>query len=341
MMQATPATWQLLLDAGWSGKPDLKALCGGDIMTRKMADQLLHRVGSLWNMYGPTETTVWASFCQIKNNTPITIGQPIGNTQIYILDRYLQPVPVGVIGELHIAGEGLARAYLNDAELTNEKFIPHSFSSKPGARMYKTGDLARYLPDHGIEILGRTDDQVKVNGHRMELGEIIAVLMQHPSINGCVVVTRAEISGDKRLVAYYVPKHDQCPGLEELREFMGKKLPGYMIPAFFVQMDSLPLTPNGKIDRKSLPVPVGIRQLSGYIAPGTDEEQILVNIWENVLGVEQVGIQDNFFDLGGASIQSIEIVAKANMYGFRLSVENIFEYQTIAELAAQIRKELK
>ena len=227
ILQATPATWQLLLDTGWAGKPGLKALCGGDVMTRKMADQLLERVGSLWNMYGPTETTVWSSFCQIqKGIAPITIGQPIGNAQIYILDRYLQPVPVGVIGELHISGEGVARAYLNSPSLTKEKFIPDFISSKPGARLYKTGDIARYLPDYSIEMLGRSDDQVKVDGHRMELGEITAVLMQHPSVNDCIVITRTEISGDKRLVAYFVPKHGSSPELGELREFMGKKLPG-------------------------------------------------------------------------------------------------------------------
>jgi amino acid adenylation domain-containing protein len=336
IIQATPATWQLLLDAGWAGKPGLKALCGGDVMTRKMADQLLERVGSLWNMYGPTETTVWSSLCEIqKGIAPITIGQPIGNMQIYILDRYLQPVPVGIIGELHISGEGVARAYLNSPLLTKEKFKPDFFSSKPGARLYKTGDIARYLPDYGMEILGRIDDQVKVNGHRMELGEITAVLMKHPSVNDGIVITQTEISGDKRLVAYFVPKHDPSPELGELREFIGKKLPAYMIPAFFVRMDSLPLTPNGKIDRKSLPIPEDIRQLSGYVAPRTEEEKILVEIWENALGIEQVGIQDNFFDLGGASIQSIEIVVKANMYGFQLSAENIFEYQTIAGLTAQ------
>jgi amino acid adenylation domain-containing protein len=339
MLQATPATWQLLLDAGWSGKPDLKALCGGDVMTRKMADQLLGRVGSLWNMYGPTETTVWCSFCQIQNdNKPITIGRPIGNVQIYILDRYLQLVPVGVIGELHIAGEGLARSYLNSPELTNEKFIPDFISAKTGARLYKTGDLARYLPDYNIEILGRMDDQVKVQGHRMELGEITSVLMQHPSVNDGIVITRTETSGDKRLVAYYVPKNGQSPDLAELREFIGKKLPAYMIPSFFISMDCLPLTPNGKIDRKSLPVPEDNSTHSGYIAPRNEEEQILAKIWSNALGIERVGVQDNFFDLGGASMQSIEIVAKANMCGFRLSVENIFEFQTIAELAAKIRE---
>ena len=337
IMQATPATWQLLLETGWAGEPGLKALCGGDVLTRTLADQLLDRVSSLWNMYGPTETTVWSSISQIqKGDTPITIGQPIGNTQLYILDRHLQPLPIGVVGELHIGGEGLARGYLNHSRLTNEKFIPDCFSSKPGARLYKTGDHARYLPDYSIEILGRMDDQVKINGHRIELGEIAAVLMQHPSVHKAIAITRTETSGDKRLVAYFVPNQDQSPDAGELQDFLRQKLPAYMTPAVFIHMNGLPLTPNGKIDRKSLPVPEDIRLLPGYVAPRNKEEQILASIWQDVLDIEQVGIHDNFFDLGGASIQSIQIVAKANISGLRLSVENIFEYQTIAELAAQI-----
>jgi amino acid adenylation domain-containing protein len=339
VLQATPATWQLLLDTGWAGKAGLKALCGGDVLTRKMADQLLERVGSLWNVYGPTETCVWSTVCQIKNDDkPITIGRPIGNAQIYILDRYLQIAPIGVIGELHIAGEGLARGYLNNPQLTLQKFIPNIFNSEPGSRLYKTGDLARYLPDYSIEILGRMDDQVKVQGNRIELGEIMAVLMQHPLVNDGVVIAQTEVSGDKRLVAYFVPKNDTIPDTAALREFLGKKLPEYMIPSFFVSMDSLPLTPNGKIDRKSLQLPVDIACLSGYVAPRSEEEQVMARIWQNVLYVERVGIHDNFFDLGGASIQSIQIVAKANMYGYQISVENIFEYQTIAGLAAFIKR---
>lgn len=339
VLQATPATWQLLLDTGWTGKSAMKALCGGDVLTRKMANQILERVDNLWNVYGPTETTVWSTICQIhKGDNTITIGMPIANAQIYILDRYFQIVPVGVIGELHIAGEGVTRGYLNNPQLTREKFIPNIFNSKHGSKLYKTGDLARYLPDYAIEILGRMDDQVKVQGHRMELGEITSILLQHPLVNDGIVITRTEISGDKRLVAYFVPKHDPSPDTAALREFMGKKLPDYMIPSFFVSMDSLPLTPNGKIDRKSLPVPGDINQLSGYVAPRNEEEEIMVNIWQSVLFVEQVGIHDNFFDLGGASIQSIQIVAKANMYGYQISVETLFEYQTVAELVAHIKR---
>jgi amino acid adenylation domain-containing protein len=341
-MQATPATWQLLLESGWAGEPGLKALCGGERLTRTLADQLLDRVGNLWNMYGPTETTVWSAVNQIrKGDNPITIGQPVGNTQLYILNRHLQPLPIGVVGELHIGGEGLAQGYLNHAQLTTEKFIPDGFSAKPGARLYKTGDHARYLPDYSIEILGRMDDQVKINGHRIELGEIAALLLQHPSVRQAIVISRAEHSGDKRLVTYFVPNQNQPPDAGALQDFLRQNLPAYMIPAVFIPIDRFPLTPNGKIDRKSLPMPEDISQLSVYIAPRNPTEQILAGIWQDVLNIKQVGIDDNFFDLGGASIQSIQVVAKANMSGLRLTVEHIFEHQTIAEVAAHLQSELR
>lgn len=337
MMQATPATWQLLLETGWQGRPDLKALCGGEALTRKLANRLLGRVGSLWNMYGPTETTIWSAINPIqKENGPVTIGQPIGNTQLYILDRYRQPLPPGVTGELYIGGEGLARGYLNQPDLTEEKFIPDPFSSRAGARLYKTGDHARYLENDDIEILGRMDDQVKINGHRIELGEITAVLTQHPAVEEAIVIARTERSGDSRLVAYFVARQIPAPGAAELRDFAGKKLPSYMLPTQFVRLDALPLTPNGKIDRKALPLPEDSRHLPGYVAPRNETEQILAEIWQNVLDMEQVGVYDNFFDLGGASMQSLQIVAKANMFGLRLGVEHIFEHQTIAGLAGYL-----
>jgi amino acid adenylation domain-containing protein len=336
IMQATPATWQLLIETGWKGQPGLKALCGGETLTRKLADQLLERVDELWNMYGPTETTVWSSVNKIaKGNSAITIGQPIGNTQLYILDHNLQPVPVGVTGELHIGGEGVAIGYLNNGRLTNEKFIQDRFSSKTGRRLYKTGDRARYLPDYSIELLGRNDDQVKINGHRIELGEIAVTMMQHPLIQEAIAVVRNETNGDKRLAVYYVPAQNTVPDESELQDFARKRLPSFMMPAVFVRLASIPLTPHGKIDRRSLPTPEAIR--TGYVGPRNRIEEILISIWQDVLNVEEIGINDNFFDAGGASIQSLEMVAKANMSGLRLSVENIFEYQTIGELAAHIK----
>lgn len=302
-----------------------------------MADKLLERVHKLYNLYGPTETTVWATAAQIKKgNLPITIGKPIGNVQIYILDRYLQPTPVGVIGELHISGDGLAQAYLNSPNLTNEKFIRHIFHSESEKKLYKTGDLVRYLPGYEIEFLGRIDDQVKVQGQRMELGEITSILIQHPMVNDGIVVAKTEPFGVKRLVSYFVPALNTDPDKNSLRQFFASKLPSYMIPSIFVKIDRLPLTENGKIDRKLLPEPEDLGNPSGYVAPRNEDEEILVMLWQNLLDVDKVGIHDNFFDLGGASVQSILMVAKANMFGYRISIENLFEYQTIAELVTYL-----
>ncbi|WP_353959671.1 non-ribosomal peptide synthetase [Echinicola jeungdonensis] len=341
IMQATPAIWQLLLETEWKGRPNLKALCGGDVLSLQLANNLLERVGKLWNMYGPTETTIWSSISLIKKgDTRITIGQPIDNTQLYILDRYQQQLPVNVVGELHIGGEGIARGYVNMPQLTEKKFIPDPFSLQKGAKLYKTGDLARYLADGSIEILDRKDDQVKIQGNRMELGEISALMVQHPIVKDAITLARQEKSGEKRLVTYFVPKaFDKPLDLGELKEFLGERLPNYMIPNFLIPMNSFPLTPNGKINRKAFPVPEDVRLLSGYIGPRCEEEQILVEIWQNILNIEQVGVNENFFDLGGASLQSLQMVANANMYGLKIKVEDIFEYQTIHELATYLKGE--
>lgn len=337
LLQATPATLQLLLDTGWEGNSNLRVLCGGDILTRTMADQLLERVHSLYNLYGPTETTVWSTVGQIKKgDDPITIGKPIANVQIFILDRYLQPTPVGVIGELYISGEGVARGYLNNQKLTKERFIPNIFHPEWGKQMYKTGDLARYLPNYDIEFLGRMDDQVKVQGQRIELGEITSILIQHPQISDGIVVTKTEPSGVKRLVAYFVPRLKTKPDNNSLRQFFSSKLPSYMIPSIFVRLDALPLSQNGKVDKKSLPVPEDLGNRSGYVAPRNKDEEIFATLWQNLLDLDRVGIHDNFFDLGGASVQSILLVAKANMYGYPISIENLFEHQTIAELVTYL-----
>lgn len=210
----------------------------------------------------------------------------------------------------------------------------HSESEK---QLYKTGDLARYLPGYEIEFLGRKDDQVKVQGQRIELGEITSILVQHPMVNDGIVVTKTEASGVNRLVAYYVPKLNTNPDNKSLRQFIASKLPSYMIPSIFVKMDGLPLTKNRKIDRKSLPVPDGLGSRSGYVAPRNEDEEFLAAIWQNLLDVDKVGVHDNFFDLGGASVQSILMVAEANMYGYRISIENLFEHQTISQLIKHLK----
>jgi len=344
VMQATPATWQMLFNAKWSGNPELKAICGGETLSQPLANCLLEKVGSLWNIYGPTETTVWATTSEVNLNrvnrhqdAAESIGRPIANTQIYILDKYLQPVPIGIPGEIHIGGAGLARGYLNHPELTEEKFIPNPFSNEPSSRLYKTGDLGRYLPDGNIEFIGRIDTQVKIRGFRIELGEIEAVLRQHPNIKESLVLAREDIPGDKRLVAYIVPTQEEVPTLDSLRHFLKQKLPNYMMPAAFVVLEAFPLTPNGKIDRRALAVPdrLGQNSENTHVAPRNSLEQKLAEIWGKVLWLDRkVGIHDNFFDLGGHSLLSVRLVAEIEKaFNQQLPVAALFQLSTIAELA--------
>jgi non-ribosomal peptide synthase protein (TIGR01720 family) len=265
----------------------------------------------------------------------VPIGKPIANTQTYILDERMQVVQVGVAGELHIGGVGLARGYFKRSDLTAEKFISHPFSTEPGARMYKTGDLARYLPDGNIEFLGRIDHQVKIRGFRIELGEIEAVLAQHEDVREAVVLKREDVPGEQRLVAYVLAQAESSPTLGELRRHVSDKLPDYMIPSAFVMLDALPLTPNGKVDRRALPAPDGTRPelAQPYEAPRTEVEHTLAAIWSEVLRVEQLGIHDNFFERGGDSILSIQIISRAAQAGIHLTPRQLFKHPTIAELA--------
>ncbi|MBD2483967.1 non-ribosomal peptide synthetase [Planktothrix sp. FACHB-1365] len=296
----------------------------------------------LVNTYGPTEATVVATIYDLSKTDPtlthLPIGRPICNVQTYILDRYLQPVPVGVPGELHIGGVGLARGYLNRPDLTNEKFIPNPFSNDPNSRLYKTGDLARYLPDGNIEFLGRVDNQVKIRGFRIELGEIEAALAQHPAIGETAVIANENITGNQQLVAYFVPKAEVKPSINDLRHFLKHQLPDYMIPSVFVTLEHLPLTPNGKIDHRALPVPEIRPELElTFVAPRTPLEEILANLWAEVLGLKQIGIYDNFFSLGGHSLLATQIVSKISTnLGIEIPLRHLFEFPTIAELAEEI-----
>ncbi|MEG4490504.1 amino acid adenylation domain-containing protein [Microcoleus sp. D3_18_C4] len=346
VLQATPATWRLLLAAGWESSPQLKMLAGGEALPRELADRLLEKGGSLWNMYGPTETTVWSTTCHVnalesrhrRQNVPETIGRPIANTEIYILDGNLQAVPVGIVGELHIGGDGLARGYLNRPELNAEKFISHPFRDRPGARLYKTGDLARYLSDGNIEYVDRIDNQVKVRGFRIELGEIEAALSQHPNVRQAVVVVREDEPGNKCLVAYAVLSQEGAIAASELRSFLKEKLPEYMLPSAFVLLDALPLTPNGKVDRKALKAPDTENfPLNAALAPRTPEEQLLAEIWSNVLGVKQIGIGDNFFELGGHSLLATQLIAKVReTFQVELPLRSLFQSPTVESLAEAI-----
>ncbi len=350
IMQATPATWRLLLVSGWDTNHRLKILCGGEAMPRELASQLLERSTSLWNVYGPTETTVWSTAYKVEasrlvarsKDAPESIGRPIANTQIYLLDAYLQPVPIGVPGELHIGGAGLARGYLNRPELTQEKFIPDPFSNEPEARLYKTGDLARYLPDGNIDYISRIDHQVKIRGFRIELGEIEAVLAQHPAVRQAVVIAREDVPGDKRLVAYMVPNQEQVPTTSELRRFLKEQLTDYMVPAAFVWLDTLPLTPNGKVDRRALPAPNQMQSTreETFVAPQDDLEFQLTKIWEEVLGIEPIGVRDNLFSLGAHSLLIARLsdqIQKA--FNKHLPLTTIFQAPTVEQLATILRQE--
>ncbi|MFL9459672.1 non-ribosomal peptide synthase/polyketide synthase [Scytonema tolypothrichoides VB-61278_2] len=308
----------------------------GEPLQNQLVQQIYQRsqVKRVFNLYGPSEDTTYSTYSLVEQGatTSPTIGRPISNTQIYILDQYLQPVPIGIPGELHIGGAGLARGYLNRPELTQEKFIPNLFNTD---RLYKTGDLARYLPDGNIEYLGRIDNQVKIRGFRIELGEVEAVLSQHSDVQASCIIAREDTPGDKRLVAYVVPKQGFAPSISQLRSFLSEQLPQYMVPHTFVILEFLPLTPNGKIDRRALPEPNshGLVEQS-FVAPRNHIEEILTQIWAEVLRVKQVGIHDNFFELGGDSILSIQILAKAKQAGLQLTLKQLFGNQTIAQLAA-------
>ena len=335
VLQATPTTWRMLVDSGWSGTPGFKSLCGGEALPMVLAEQLLERGLELWNMYGPTETTIWSAICRVSRGEPLTIGGPIANTSLYILDDALQPVPVGVPGELHIGGDGLASGYLKRPELTAERFVPHPFDPTPHARVYKTGDLARYLEDGRIEYLGRGDQQVKVRGFRIELGEIETALARQPGVTSAVAVTREDIPGDVRLVGYVVMSPAATATSADLRRALSESLPSYMIPSAVVRLGELPLTPNGKVDRRALPEPQLERSGgSEPVPPRSELEERLVRIWEAELGVSPIGITDDFFALGVTSIDAARLFAHLeHELAADLPLGALFRAPTIESLA--------
>jgi len=295
------------------------------------------------NEYGPTETVVGCCVYEIPdgdtNAGPVPIGRPIANTNIYLLDKNLRPVATGVPGELYIGGDGLARGYLAQPQITAERFIPHPFSEKAGERIYRTGDMARYRDNGEIEYLGRVDHQVKVRGFRVELGEIEAVLRQHPQINEVVVMTREEVLGDRRIVAYIVSPEGADVSVNDIRRFLSVKLPEYMMPSSFVTLSALPLTPNGKVDREALPAPglgrAGMEE--AYVAPRTVLEEAVARIWAETIGIELLGVHDNFFELGGHSLLATQVISRIREeFEVELPVRMMFEGMTVAEMAAAI-----
>ncbi len=340
-LQATPATWRLLLEAGWQGQPALTMLCGGEALPRALADRLLDKGAALWNVYGPTETTIWSSACRVEaGETPISIGRPIANTQFYVLDKRLRAVPVGVIGELYIGGSGLARGYRHRAGLTAARFIPDPFGATPGGRLYWSGDLARWRADGTLECLGRIDHQVKIRGYRVELGEIEAALARHPGVREAAVAARPDASGETGLAAYIVVRDgSDTSSAADLRRWLQGHLPDYMVPSAFVSLEALPLTPNGKVDRQALPDPAEGRltETADFVPPRGPVEEMVASSWGSLLGVERVGAHDNFFDLGGHSLLATQVVSRLReAFGVEIPLRALFESPTIAGVAAQI-----
>jgi amino acid adenylation domain-containing protein len=320
-----------------------QVFCSGEALTYESQQQFFAATdAALHNLYGPTEASIDVTAWECRRDSDrriVSIGRPIANTQIYILDRQLRPVPIGVAGELHIGGAGLARGYLNGLELTGEKFIANPFTADPTSRLYKTGDFARYLPDGNIEFLGRMDNQVKIRGYRIELGEIEAVLGRHPAIQSAVVAVREDAPGDKRLVGYVVARPEDSFDVAEARKYLKQKLPEYMVPSAFVLLDELPLTPSGKVDRNALPAPDRDRSELGcvYHAPRTPVEETIASIWCELLKLSKVGIHDNFFELGGHSLLATQVISRlSTAFNHEIPLRSIFECPTIETLGAMI-----
>jgi amino acid adenylation domain-containing protein len=337
ILQGTPAMYRCLLASGWQGDPHLKVLCGGEAMTPQLARELIPRCGCLWNMYGPTETTVWSTIREIRDaEDASSIGRPIDNTQIYILDTCQKPAGIGIRGELYIGGDGLALGYWNRPELTAERFVPHPFVTE--SRLYRTGDYARYRASGDIEYLGRVDQQIKIRGFRIELGEIEAVLRQHPAVAEAAVVVREGDNEDKRLVAYFQRGGEEGGG-EELRAFLKLKLPDYMVPAVWIAVKEFPLTPNGKIDRAALSSAQPITRTEEIDTTAADPLLLqLLAIWRQVLGAPNLKPSDDFFDMGGHSLLAARLfVQTEKTFGVRIPLGALVQAPTAEQFAAMLR----
>ncbi len=341
VMQATPATWRLLFQAGW-GSSDIRALCGGEAMPRDLARELVANTACVWNMYGPTETTIWSAVFELTDpDGPILIGRPIANTQCFVLDTHMRLVPVGVPGLLWIGGDGVTNGYLGRAELTEERFVPlpehlRNGRASEGARLYDTGDLVRYRASGDLEYLHRVDNQVKVRGYRIELGEIEAAIVEQPGVRRAVAVAHEFGPGDTRLVAWVVPKNQRDVDVAAVRKALRERLPEYMVPSMWHTLDALPLTANGKVDRKALPVPGGRRD-DDFAPPETPAEIFLADLWCDRLQIDSIGVHDNFFDLGGHSLLAMTVIhAIETRAGHRFNPLEL-SMQTLGQLAAAIR----
>ena len=336
LMQATPATWAMLLASGWTPRAGMRLLSGGEALPQSAADALLAAGAEVWNLYGPTEITVWCTAARVAAEGPIPLGEAVANTTLFVLDPAGDPAPLGVPGELFIGGAGVTRGYLNRPGLTAERFVPDPFGA-PGSRLYRTGDRVRRRTDGALEFLGRVDFQVKLRGFRIELGEIEAALRSHPAVGGAVARVHEE-AGDARLLAYVVPRApDAPPAGTELRAFLRERLPEYMVPSAFVALDAFPLTPSGKIDRRALPAPDARPEVRTFVAPRNPREQALAEIWREVLRTGQVGVEDDFFALGGHSILATQVLSRVRReLGVELPLRALFEAPTVRALAERL-----
>ncbi|RLT93660.1 non-ribosomal peptide synthetase [Ketobacter sp.] len=338
ILQATPVTWRMLLEFGWTGEPKLKALCGGEAMGIDLAEKLIAVGCDVWNLYGPTETTIWSSVCNVKRKEDaLILGHPIANTQLYICSDRQTLQPIGAPGELLIGGDGLARGYFNREDITREKFIPNPFLS--GTRLYRTGDLAIRRANGDIEFLGRMDNQVKIRGFRIELGDIESHISEYPDIAHNVVIAREDTPGDVRLVAYMVGAGGAKIAVDQVREHIRNSLPDYMVPSAFIELESFPLTPNGKVDRKKLPAPqeqTKTTTATNYLSQSTVTSQLL-KMFEDVLKTPVTSLQANFFDMGGHSLSALHLVAKINrQFALELPPTILFELQSVEKLSNAI-----
>lgn len=342
LLQATPATWQLLVSAGWHGSPRLKALCGGEALSRKLADEILDRVAELWNMYGPTETTIWSTVERVERGSQaISIGRPIGNTRVHVLDESGELAPIGVVGEICIAGAGLADGYHGLPALTAERFVADAHSGVPGGRLYRTGDLGRWGGDGKLYHLGRSDHQVKLRGFRIELGEIEHALTSHPAVRHAVAAVRQAGPEDPRLVAYVVQRDGEEVTFTEIRRHLRGLLPDYMIPTVVMPLLTLPLSPNGKLDRSALPDPFATpgREEAASEPPPSGLEQQLAQIWMSVLKVPQVGRSDNFFELGGYSLLALRVARELDRRAARRLDPRALFFHNLREVAEMLERD--
>jgi acyl-coenzyme A synthetase/AMP-(fatty) acid ligase/acyl carrier protein len=336
VMQCTPTTWRLLMDAGFRGPSRLRAISMGEALPAGLAGQVLEAGLDLWNLYGPTETTIYSTGERVCASRAVTVGRPLPNQAAYVVDAELRPVPVGVPGRLLLGGEGLASGYRGRPDLTAERFVPDPLSGRAGARLYDTGDVARWRSDGRLEYLGRADNQVKVNGVRVEPGEVEHRLAAHDAIERAVVTARPDRRGVRRLVAYLLAAAGPPrPTPAELRRWLRRDLPDPMVPPEFVWVDAFPTTPNGKLDVKALPSPAPPSADREHVAPATPTEAALADIWREVLAVERIGRADDFFDLGGHSLAALRVVEMVSeSLGVTLRADALFDAPTLADLAA-------